>query len=148
VKKIRVVLADDHQAVIDRVRQTLGDGFDVVDAVGDGEQAIDAVRLLSPDVLVIDISMPVLDGLAAARRLQALHCRTKIVFLTVHADRDFVEAALAAGASGYVLKAVLTRDLVPAINAVLEGSAFVSGWIDKAKPRAKKTLADSQKPAR
>jgi len=144
--KIRVVLADDYQGVINRVCQTLDDNFEVIDAVSDGQQAIEAVQLSSPDVLVIDISMPVLDGLEAARRLQALHCRTKIVFLTVHADRDFVEAALAAGASGYVLKALLTKDLLPAIYAALEGSTFVSGWIEKVKPTAKKTLADSQKP--
>ena len=146
--KIRVVLADDYQGWIDRVRQTLDDNFEVIDAVSDGQQAIEAVQLLSPDVLVIDISMPVLDGLEAARRLQALHCRTKIVFLTVHADRDFVEAALAAGASGYVLKALLTKDLVPAIYAALEGRIFVSRWNEKAKPNAKTTLADSRKPVR
>ena len=131
MKKIRVVLADDYQGVIDRVRHTLDDNFQVIDAVADGQQAIDAVQLLSPDVLVIDISMPVLDGLEAARRLKDLNCRTRIVFLTVHADRDFVEAALAAGASGYVLKALLTKDLIPAIYAALEGTTFVSGWIEK-----------------
>lgn len=146
--KIRLVLADDYQGVIDKVRQTLDDHFEVIDAVGDGEQAIDAVWLLRPDVLVIDISMPVLDGLEAARRLQVLNCQTKIVFLTVHADHDFVEAALAAGASGYVLKALLTKDLVPAIYAAVAGSTFVSGWIEKAKPSAKAIPADSHEPGR
>ena len=140
MKKLRVVLADDHQAVIDRVRQTLGDGFDVVAAVGDGEQAIDAVCLLSPDVLVVDISMPVLDGLEAARRLKELNCQTKIVFLTVHEDGDFVEAALAAGASAYVTKARLIRDLVPAIQEAMRGNVFVSRWTSNAKHSAKATL--------
>ena len=146
--KIRAVLADDYQGVIDRVCQTLDDNFEVIDAVTDGQQAVDAVCLLSPDVLVIDISMPVLNGLEAAKRLQSLNCPTKIVVLTVHADRDFVEAALAAGASGYVLKAFLTKDLVPAIYAALEGRTFVSRWNEKAKPNAKTTLADSRKPGR
>jgi len=72
--KIRVVLADDYQGWINRVRQTLDDRFEVVDAVADGQQSIETVQRLSPDVLVIDISMPVLDGLAAARR-----CKPSIV---------------------------------------------------------------------
>jgi len=132
--KIRVVVADDHQEWIHRVRRTLDDNFKVVDAVSDGEQAIDAVSLLCPDVLVIDTAMPVLGGLEAARRLEELKCPTKIVLLTVHADRDFAEAAFAAGASGYVLKALLTRDLIPAIYAALHGSEFVSGWFDEGEP--------------
>lgn len=131
--KIRVVLADDHREVIDTVRQTLDDSFEVVDAVEDGQEAIDAVRRLDPDALVIDLSMPVLDGLEAARRLQGLHCRTKIVFLTVHEDRDFAEAAFAAGASAYVTKAHLRKDLVPAIREALQGKTFVSAWNVKVK---------------
>ena len=124
--QIRVVVADDHQAVIERVRETLDENFEVVDTVENGQQAIDAVRLLHPDVLVLDISMPVLDGLEAARRLQDLNCRTKIVFLTVHEDRDFVEAALSAGASAYVSKKHLRKDLLSAIHEALEGRIFVS----------------------
>src|SRR5271157_371435 len=123
---IRVLVADDHQAVIERVRETLDESCEVVDTVENGQQAIDAVRLLNPDVLVLDISMPVLDGLEAARRLQGLNCRTRIIFLTVHEDRDFVEAALSAGASGYVTKARLLKDLRSAIREALEGHIFVS----------------------
>jgi len=123
---IRVVLADDHQAVLAKVRAVLGEDFEVVDAVADGSQAVEAVLALDPDVLVTDISMPSLDGLQVAKRLQSAHCRTKIVFLTVHEDQDFVAAALHAGASGYVTKSRLATDLIPAIREALLGRTFVS----------------------
>src|SRR5271165_7078414 len=124
--RTRVVLADDHQEVIARVCRTLDESFEVIDTVEDGNQAVEAVLLLDPDVLVIDISMPVLNGLQAARRLQGLNCRTKVVFLTIHEDHDFVTAALSAGAAGYVTKARLSTDLVPAIREALLGHTFVS----------------------
>jgi DNA-binding NarL/FixJ family response regulator len=127
--KIRVVLADDSQSVVSSVRRVLGVGFDVVDTAEDGAQAIDSVHLWDPDVLVIDISMPVLDGLETVRRLSLEHCRTKIVFLTIHEDKDFVEAALSAGASGYVTKNRLRTDLVVAIHNALDGRSFVSSSI-------------------
>jgi len=124
--KIRVVLADDHQAVLAKVRGVLGEDFEVVDAVADGSQAVDVVLALDPDVLVTDISMPLLDGLQVAKRLQSAHCRAKIVFLTVHEDQDIVAAALDAGASGYVTKSRLATDLIPAIREALLGRTFVS----------------------
>ena len=124
--KIRVVLADDHPMVLAKVRQALVEGFEVVAAVEDGNQAVDAVLMLDPDVLVIDISMPILDGLQAAKQLQKANCHAKIVFLTIHEDYDFVTAALSAGASGYVTKARLSTDLVPAIREALRGHTFVS----------------------
>jgi DNA-binding NarL/FixJ family response regulator len=126
VAKIRVVLADDHHAVVAKVRGVLGADFEVVDAVSDGSQAVDAVLRLDPEVLVIDISMPVLDGLQAASRLQQAKCRAKIIMLTIHEDQDYVDAALRAGASGYVTKSRLSTDLIPAIRAALQGRTFVS----------------------
>ena len=135
MNKIRVVVADDHRAVIAQVRETLGENFELIDTVEDGQQAIDAVRLLSPDVLVIDVSMPILDGLEATRRLRELHCQTKIVILTMHEDRDFAEAALSAGASAYVTKAHLRMDLVPAIHEALQGRTYLSKGIKRAKER-------------
>lgn len=124
--KIRVVLADDHSVVLAKVRGALGDEFEVLAAVENGAKAVDAVVMLNPDVLVIDISMPVLDGLQAARQLQKANSRVKIIFLTIHEDRDFVAAALSLGASGYVTKGRLSTDLVPAIHAALQGRTFVS----------------------
>jgi DNA-binding NarL/FixJ family response regulator len=124
--KTRVLLADDHDAIVARVRTVLGDEFEIVGAVNNGRDAVAEVKRLDPDILVIDISMPVLDGLQAVARLRSDNCRTKVVFLTVHEDQDFVDAAFSAGASGYVAKARVTSDLVPAIRQVLEGRTYIS----------------------
>ena len=123
--KIRVLLADDHETILARVRAVLGTEFDVVGTVKNGRDAIAEVQRLDPDVLVIDISMPILDGLQTVSRL-GRNCRTKVVFLTVHEDPDFVAAAFSAGASGYVVKEDVTTDLIPAIQKVLAGSTFIS----------------------
>ena len=124
--KIRVVLADDHQEVIASIRGTLGDEFEVIEAVANGNQAVIAVLASDPDVLVIDISMPILDGLQAARKIQKNNCRAKIIFLTIQEDRDFIAAALSTGAMGYVIKPRLSTDLVFAIHEALKGNIFVS----------------------
>ncbi len=126
--KIRVVLADDRQAVAANVRRVIAEECEVVAAVEDGKQAVAAVLALDPDVLVIDISMPTLDGLQAARQLQKARCRTRIVFLTIHEDQDYVAAAFAAGGIGYVVKARLATDLVPAILEAIRGHSFVSSF--------------------
>jgi len=126
VTRIQVVLADDHAAVAEKVRRTVCEECDVVAAVEDGKQAVAAVLALDPDILVIDISMPVLDGLQAARDLQKAKCRVRIVFLTIHEDHDYVDAAFSAGAVGYVTKARLSTDLVPAILEAMQGHTFVS----------------------
>jgi DNA-binding NarL/FixJ family response regulator len=129
VDKIRVVLADDHRDVIAKIRGVLGDEFEVVDAVVNGIQAVSAVLALDPDVFVTDISMPLLNGLQAARRIQNANPRVKIIFVTIHEDRDFIAAAFSAGATGYVTKRRLSTDLVFAIQEALKGNAFVSNSI-------------------
>ena len=126
VDKIRVVLADDHQEIIAKVRGVLGDEFEVIEAVENGNQAVSAVLALDPDVFVTDISMPLLNGLQAARRIQNANPRVKIIFLTIHEDRDFIAAAFSAGATGYVTKRRLSVDLVFAIQEALKGHTFVS----------------------
>jgi DNA-binding NarL/FixJ family response regulator len=124
--KIRVVVADDHKLMIAMVRQTLCEEFEVVGTVEDGKQAVNAVLTLNPDAIVIDISMPVLNGLQAAKQLQMADCRAKVVFLTIHEGRDFVDAAFSVGASGYVNKGRLSTDLIPAIREAMLGRIFIS----------------------
>jgi DNA-binding NarL/FixJ family response regulator len=126
VDLVRVLLADDHGDFLRKVQAELSTEFEIVDTAANGEDAIAAVHRLDPDVLVIDISMPILDGLQAASRLRDARCRTKIVFLTIHEQCDFVSAAFAAGASAYVSKRHLGTDLVAAIREVLQGHTFIS----------------------
>jgi DNA-binding NarL/FixJ family response regulator len=126
--KIRVVLADDNPRFGDAIRSMLGGSFHVVGAVSDGQQAMIAVLDLDPDLLITDLSMPYLEGLQLAHELKKASCRTKIIMLTMHNESALISAALDAGVLGYVLKARLSRDLVPAVNEVLNGNTFVSGF--------------------
>jgi DNA-binding NarL/FixJ family response regulator len=125
VNKVRVLLADDHEGILARVRTVLDGEFDIVGVVNNGRDAIAEVRHLEPDVLVIDISMPILDGLRAVSRLGD-NRRAKVVFLTLHNESAFVAAAFSAGASAYVLKSDIIADLAPAIRAALQGHRYVS----------------------
>ena len=124
--KVRVLLADDHQAVLQRVCGLLGEDFDIVGTVNNGRDAVVATLRLNPDVLVIDISMPILNGLQAAQQLRSAKHSTRVVFLTVHRDEEFVDAALSAGASGYVTKSDVATDLIPAISEALAGRIYMS----------------------
>ena len=126
MSRASVLLADDQEVFLSVERRLLEPEFEVGGTVRDGQAAVEAVTRLAPDVLVLDVSMPVLDGIAAARTLRAAGSRAKIVFLTVHGDPDYVRAALAAGALGYVVKCRLASDLVPALRDALAGRSFVS----------------------
>jgi PAS domain S-box-containing protein len=128
-----VLLADDQPGVTDMVAELLEGQFDVVGAVENGDLLLEAVARLDPDLLVLDISMPVVNGLQAATHLKSSVSRTKMIFLTVHEDLGFVEAAFSAGALGYVLKSHLATDLVPAIREILQGRTFVSPSMSLAK---------------
>jgi DNA-binding NarL/FixJ family response regulator len=123
---VSVLLADDHGDFLATVVRHLEPHFDVVGMVSNGQALVDEAARLEPDVVVLDISMPVLNGIDAARRLKAAGSSARIVFLTVHADRDFVRTALGAGALGYVLKSDLVSDLLPCLRSALDGRSFVS----------------------
>jgi DNA-binding NarL/FixJ family response regulator len=122
----RVVLADDQKEILHSVVLTLGDAFSVVGTAENGAAAVELATALSPDVLVLDICMPVQNGIEAACHLKELGSMARVVFLTVNTEPEFVEAALFTGALGYVLKQSLASDLVPAIWAAMEGATFIS----------------------
>ena len=125
----RVLLADDHREIQEAVNSILCTEFKVIGTAEDGRHAVELAMSLEPDILVLDISMPVVNGLEAASELKSTASHIRIVFLTVHTDPEFVEAAIATGALGYVLKAFVASELVPAIRAALHGEIFVSQGI-------------------
>jgi DNA-binding NarL/FixJ family response regulator len=133
-----VLLADDHPAMLAMAASALEGECEVVGAVADGAALLDAAAQCDPDIIVLDITMPRLDGLKAAQQLRRTNPRAKLVFLTVHGDADFVRAALDAGALGYAVKARLASDLLPAVRAALAGRRFISPTIhlEPASPSA------------
>lgn len=120
-----VVLADDHDGVISRVREILSADFHIVAAVNNGMQVAAATLKYRPDILVLDIAMPGLDGIQAAREVRRLALPSRLIFLTVQEDADYMQAAQALGAS-YVLKPRMHIDLPLAIQESLAGRMFVS----------------------
>ena len=124
--RARVLVADDHPALLDRVVGILADEFFVVGAVTDGAQVVAAEATLHPDVVVMDIWMPVLTGLEAAAQIRSRGSRVPVVCLTACSDSDMLDAAWTAGATAFVTKNALIRDLVQAVRAVLDGERFVS----------------------
>jgi DNA-binding NarL/FixJ family response regulator len=126
MSRVRVLLADDNEEILETVTQLLAPRFDVVGAVTNGESLLKAAETLRPDVIVVDISMPVINGIEAVGHLKAEGFKPKVVFLTIHDDADFVAACFAVGAKGYVLKPRLVTALVHAIDEALADRTFVS----------------------
>jgi DNA-binding NarL/FixJ family response regulator len=126
--RARILLADDNLAILEHVRKLL-DGskrYEVVATANDGANILTLYTQFRPDVIVLDISMGVLSGVNIAQNLKDSGCHSKIVFLTVHEDTDYLNAAMGAGGSGYVVKSRLSTDLVSAIEAVLSDKVFIS----------------------
>ncbi|MBX3300992.1 MAG: response regulator transcription factor [Nitrospira sp.] len=130
VPRFRVVLADDNTDFIDHTMELLAKKCamecDVVGIAVNGLSAVELVERLAPDVVTLDITMPCLDGLEVARRLRADGSQTRILFLTVHEDADFLREALAVGAMGYVVKSQVVSDLPRALRNLAAGHRFVS----------------------
>ena len=125
-KRYRVVLADDNKAMRDALAEHLGPEFVLVRSVTDGRALVDAALETAPDIGIIDISMPIMNGIAAATEIMSRGSAMKIVFLTVNEDSDFVRAAFEAGGSAYVVKRRMATDLAKALDAVLKGQVFIS----------------------
>ena len=124
--KIRMVIAENHPAMLAHLCQMMSNDYEVVRTVENGLEACEAVLELQPDVVLLDVSMPVMDGLLATQRLRKAKCCAKIILLSAYDDPDFVAAAFSAGANCYVDKARLSADLDPAIQIALQGSHFIS----------------------
>jgi DNA-binding NarL/FixJ family response regulator len=124
--RIRVLLADDHPRILSRLTDLLEPEFKVIAVVGDGQSLIETAKSLQPDLIITDISIPIFSGIDAARKIMQTTPKTKIIFLTVHTDPDYVHAALELGAVGYVFKSHLVSDLRLAIGEVLEDRTYVS----------------------
>lgn len=122
----RILLADDRWEIVEIVLILLAEEFNVVGVAENGVETVELATRLRPDAIVLDISMPLVNGIDVTWRLKTLRSSAKIVVLTVDADPDFLEAALAAGALGYVMKPSLSTDLIPAIRAALNGVTYIS----------------------
>ncbi|HYY60467.1 MAG TPA: response regulator transcription factor [Burkholderiales bacterium] len=122
-----MLLADDHQIVRQGVRALLEDaGHVVVGEAADGREACQLARRLQPDIAVLDLSMPILNGVDAAREIRRVSPRTRAIVLTMYTERPFVLQAMQAGARGYVVKSQAAEDLIQAIREVLSGAAYLS----------------------
>ena len=126
LEQTRVLIVDDNPAMLARAAAALATTCIIVGQMRDGDDALMAAATLQPDVIVLDISMPGMSGLEVAARLRIAGSRAAIVFLTVHNDVEVAEAALAAGGSGYVIKARLASDLVLAVREARARRTFVS----------------------
>ena len=129
---LRVLLADDHQEMLQTLVGILEDEFQIVGTAENGMHVLELAANLTPDIVVLDISMPEVNGIEAAWRLREEGSLAKVVFLTAHNDPDLVEAAMSAGALGYVLKSHLATDLVSAIWQASVGKTFISPSINPA----------------
>lgn len=131
MKKPTVILADDHTLVLEGFRRLLEAQCELLATVGDGQALLKAVAQQHPDIVILDISMPVMNGIEAARALKSQFPSVKLLFVTMQADPAYIRAAFQAGASGYILKQSLGDELTQALHAVLRGHTYVTPLIAK-----------------
>ena len=128
---IRVLLADDNGEMLTDLRDELSEEFEIAGTAENGEEAVREVLRLDPDVLVLDLNMPVMNGLQVTSLLREKHSRTKILFLTIHEEPEYISAAFCAGALAYVTKRRLGSDLRLAIREAYDGRKFLSSSLQK-----------------
>ena len=145
MRKTRVLLADDHRIFLEGLKGLLEPEFDLVGNVEDGRALVKEAEKLRPDVIVADISMPLLNGIDAVRQLKKSDNRTKVVFLTMHPDVSFAKLAFEVGASGYVIKNSASHELIAAIHAVMRGKTYVTPEIAGELIQTYKTFESGQK---
>jgi DNA-binding NarL/FixJ family response regulator len=131
MRRPQLLLADDHNILVEGLKALLAPEFEVVATAGDGREVLEAAEKHRPDLILLDISMPGLNGIEATRRLRQSNPDAKMIILTMHADLSYVSAAFAAGASGYVLKQSAPTELVAALHEVESGRLYVSSLIQQ-----------------
>jgi DNA-binding NarL/FixJ family response regulator len=131
MSKTRVLLADDHAVVVQGFQALLKDTFDLVGVVHDGRALLEAAETLRPDVIVTDISMPLLNGLDAVRQIRERRPNARVIILTMHRETQLAVDAFRAGASGYMLKVSPGEELITAIQQVAQGRAYVTTLLSK-----------------
>ena len=129
--KPRILLADDHALVLEGFRRILEGQYELVGTVEDGRALLEAAKKLQPDIVILDVSMPLLNGIDAAAQLKKICPQAKIIVVTMHADTEYVRSAFEAGASAYVLKRSAVDELEQAIRAVLAGHSYITPLITK-----------------
>lgn len=129
MKRARVLLADDHKIITEGLRSVLEPEFDLIGIVEDGRALVAAAKELDPDVIVADISMPLLNGIEAVRQLKKAGTRAKVIFLTMHPDVTYATRAFEAGALGFVLKHSASSELLTAIREALRGRTYITPMI-------------------
>lgn len=129
MSRVRVLIAEDHALLLGAFEKLLAAEFDVVGIASDGRAAVKAVEQLKPDVAVLDVSMPLLNGLEAGRQIKKLQADVKLVFITINEDADLAAEAFRAGASGYLLKRSAASELSTAIHEVMRGRSYVTPLI-------------------
>ena len=136
MSKPRILLADDHMLILDGLRNLLERHYDLVGTVQDGQSVLNAARRLQPDLVLMDVAMPVLNGLQAGHRLREQLPTIKLLYVSMYGDAPYVEEALRIGASGYVLKRSGWEELSRAIEAVLAGKQYVSRELSATLPQS------------
>jgi DNA-binding NarL/FixJ family response regulator len=126
MRKNRIILADDHKLLLDTIRNFIEPEFEVVGTFTNGQELVDGAQDLSPDVIILDVGMPIMNGLNAGSALKHQMPKVKLIYLTMNCDQDTISEAFRAGASGYVLKTSAASELVTAIREVLHGGYFAT----------------------
>jgi DNA-binding NarL/FixJ family response regulator len=133
MRRPRLLLADDHTIVLEGMSLLLQKEYDLLPSAGDGQLLVETATRTNPDVIVTDISMPILNGIEAARQIRKKGIKSKVIFLSMHADIEWAAEALSAGASGYVIKQSASDELSHAIHEVLRNKTYVTPRVAKDK---------------
>jgi len=143
MRRPRLLLADDHLIVLEGMSRLLQTEYDLLPPASDGQLLVETAIRTIPDVIVTDISMPILNGIEATRQIRKKGLKSKVIFLSMHADREFAAEALSAGGSGYVIKQSAAEELSRAIRDVLKNRTYVTPRLG----RVQESMSNSEKPS-